>query len=112
MADRPGGLFEEQEFGSRSEPRVEVGDWVKVGLKAQKERFWCRVVGRRVDGAIVAQVDNDLVRSSHGCGDELVLMPRHVLDVTDMEGCVAFSHLASVLGPVEAARAWHALRAL
>ena len=109
MADPPGELFEER--GAGPEPRVEVGDWVKVGLKAQKERFWCRVVGRRADGAIVARVDNDLLRASYRCGDELVLMPRHVLDVMDMDGCVAFSHLASVLGPVEAVRAWRVLRA-
>ena len=50
--------FELRDAG-RPEPRVAVGEWVKVGLP--HERFWIRLTEILPDGTIKGRVDNDLV---------------------------------------------------
>ena len=73
---------------------------IKVGVRA--ERFWAKVKRVRKDGALIAIVDNDLIKSPWKVGDEIVVLPEHVLETSDS--------LLSVLGSSEAAMTWRALR--
>ena len=101
-------LFEERADGVK--PDVQVGDWVKV--KRNKERFWCRVVGWRADGAILARVANDLVLNAGlRCGDQILLKLSHVLEVANLSDHLTFHRLAAGSGdPTAAALAWSALK--
>ena len=101
-------LFEERKDGVK--PEVCVGNWVKVGRN--KERFWCRVVRWREDGAILANVGNDLVLNhTLSCGDQIVLKHSHVLEVATLADQLTFRRLVAASGdPIAAALAWHALR--
>ena len=100
-------LFEERKDGVK--PEVCVGNWVKVGRN--KERFWCRVVRWREDGAILANVGNDLVLNhTLSCGDQLVLKHSHVLEVATLDDQLTFRRLASSGDLKAAALAWRALR--
>ena len=101
-------LFEERKDGVKLE--VCVGNWVKV--RRNSERFWCRVVGWRADGAILACVANDLVLNTGiRCGDQIVLKHSHVLEVATLADQLTFRRLAAASGdPIAAALAWSALR--
>ena len=92
---------------SRRQPRVDEGTLVKVGIRG--ERFWCRVKRVRADGALVATVDNDLIKSPWRCGDEIVVQLKHVLETLDPKDMSLVS-LLSVLGVSEAAMLWRELR--
>ena len=80
---------------------------IKVGVRG--ERFWCKVRGVRKDGALVAIVDNDLLRSPWKVGDELAVHPEHVLETSDPND-MTFVSLLSALGSSEAAMLWRELR--
>ena len=45
---------------SKRQPSVDEGTLIKVGIRG--ERFWCRVKRVRADGALVAIVDNNLIK--------------------------------------------------
>lgn len=85
---------------NRKRLKVEPGVLIKVGVRA--ERFWAKVKRVRKDGALIAIVDNDLIKSPWKVGDEIVVLPEHVLETSDS--------LLSVLGSSEAAMTWRALR--
>ena len=89
-------------------PSVNDGMLIKVGIRG--ERFWCRVKGVRSDGAIVAIVDNDLLRSSWRCGDEIVVQRRNVLETSDPSDMTFASLLATLGSEKEAAMVWRELR--
>ena len=57
-------------------PNVRDGMLIKVGIRG--ERFWCRVKRVRDDGALIAVVDNDLIRSHWRCGDEIVVQNNRI----------------------------------
>ena len=101
-------LFEERKDGVKLE--VCVGNWVKV--RRNSERFWCRVVGWRRDGAILACVANDLVLNAGlRCGDHLVLKHTHILEVATLTDQLTFRRLAAASGnPIAAALAWSVLK--
>ena len=103
-----GLLFEERKDGVK--PDVRVSDWVKV--ERNRERFWCRVVGWRRDGAILACVANDLVLNAGlRCGDHLVLKHTHILEVATLTDQLTFRRLAAASGnPIAAALAWSVLK--
>ena len=93
---------------SSKRPRVAVGMLIKVGVR--RERFWCKVQRVRDDGALVAVVDNELLRSPWKCGDEIVVQESHVLETSDPEDAT-FASLLTVLGSVsEASMLWRELR--
>jgi hypothetical protein len=93
---------------SRTQPSVEAGMLIKVGVRG--ERFWCKVVNTvRKDGVLVALVDNDLLRSPWKVGDEIAVLRQHVLEVSDP--CdMKLTSLCSTLRPSEAAVVWRELR--
>ena len=99
--------FEVCDKGSKR-PSVNDGMLIKVGIRG--ERFWCRVKGRRDDGAIVAIVDNDLLRSSWRCGDEIVVQHNNVLETSDPHDMTLTSLLATLGSKKEAAMVWRELR--
>ena len=80
---------------------------IKVGVRG--ERFWCKVRGVRKDGALVAIVDNELLRSPWKVGDEIVVLHEHVLETSDPSD-MTFASLRSVLGSSEAAMLWREMR--
>lgn len=89
-------------------PNVNAGMLIKVGIRG--ERFWCRVKGMRDEGAIVAIVDNDLLRSPWRCGDEVVVQHSNVLETSDPND-MTFASLLATLGSVsEAAMVWRDVR--
>ena len=92
---------------NRKRPKVEPGVLIKVGVRG--ERFWCKVRGVRKDGALVAIVDNELLKSPWKVGDELVVLPEHVLETSDPND-MTFASLLSVMGVSEAAMMWRELR--
>ena len=92
---------------SRRQPSVDEGTLIKVGVRG--ERFWCRVKRVRADGALVAIVDNNLIKSPWRCGDEIVVQLKHVLETLDPKDMSLVS-LLSVLGVSEAAMMWRELR--
>ena len=93
---------------SSGRPSVNAGSLIKVGIRG--ERFWCKVQRVRDDGALVAIVDNDLIRSPWKCGDEIVVQHNHVLECSDPKDATLAS-LFAVLGSVsEAAMVWRESR--
>ena len=80
---------------------------IKVGVRG--ERFWCKVNRVRKDGALVAIVDNDLLRSPWKVGDELAVHPEHVLETSDPND-MTFVSLLSALGSSEASMLWREFR--
>ena len=92
---------------NRKRPKVEPGVLIKVGVRG--ERFWCKVKRARKDGAIVATVDNELLKSQWKVGDEIVVLPEHVLETSDPSD-MTFSSLLSALGSSEAAKLWREIR--
>ena len=93
---------------SSGRPSVNAGFLIKVGIRG--ERFWCKVQRVRDDGALVAVVDNDLIRSPWKCGDEIVVQHNHVLECSDPKDATLAS-LFAVLGSVsEAAMVWRESR--
>jgi len=91
----------------RRRPKADPGHLIKVGIRG--ERFWCKVRRVRTDGALVAVVDNDLLRSPWKVGDEIVVLPEHVLEASDPSD-TSFASLLSALGSSEAAMLWRELR--
>ena len=89
-------------------PNVNAGMLIKVGIRG--ERFWCRVKGMRDDGAIVAIVDNDLLRSPWRCGDEVGVQLTNVLETSDPNDMTFASLLATLGSKKEAAMVWRELR--
>ena len=61
---------------NRKRPKVELGVLIKVGVRG--ERFWCKVKRVRKDGALVAIVDNELLKSPWKVGHEIVVLPEHI----------------------------------
>jgi hypothetical protein len=98
--------FEVRDKNRRS-PKAEPGVLIKVGVRG--ERFWCKVKRVRKDGAIVAIVDNELLKSPRKVGDEIVVLPEHVLETSDPND-MTFASLLSVLGSSEAAMLWREMR--
>ena len=92
---------------NRKRPKVEPGVLIKVGVRG--ERFWCKVKRVRKDGAFVAIVDNNLIKSPWRCGDEIVVQLKHVLETLDPKD-MSLASLLSVLGVSEAAMLWRGLR--
>ena len=92
---------------NRKRPKVEPGVLIKVGVRG--ERFWCKVKRVRKDGALVAIVDNELLKSPWKVGDELIVLPEHVLETCDAHD-MTFASLLSVLGSSEAAMLWREMR--
>ena len=92
---------------NRKRPNVEPGVWIKVGFRG--ERFWCKVKRVRKDGALVATVDNELLKSQWKVGDEIIVLLEHVLE-TSGPSDMTFESLLSVLGLSEAAMLWRELR--
>jgi hypothetical protein len=92
---------------SKRQPSVDEGTLIKVGIRG--ERFWCRVKRVRADGALVAIVDNDLIKSPWRCGDEIVVQCKHVLETLDPKD-MSLASLLSVMGVSEAAMMWRELR--
>lgn len=89
-------------------PTVRDGVLIKVGIRG--ERFWCRVKRVREDGALIALVDNDLIRSPWKCGDEIVVQDKHVLETSDPKD-MTFASLLAALGSVkDAAMLWREIR--
>ena len=82
-------------------PSVSAGVLIKVGIRG--ERFWCRVKVVRDDGAIVAIVDNDLLRSPWRCGDEIVVQRSNVLETSDPNDMTFASLLATLSSVSDAA---------
>ena len=89
-------------------PNVRDGMLIKVGIRG--ERFWCRVKRVRQDGALVAVVDNDLIRSHWRCGDEVVVQNSHVLETSDPKDMTFVSLLAALGSVKDAAMVWRELR--
>ena len=98
--------FEVRDKGRRR-PKADPGHLIKVGIRG--ERFWSKVKRVRTDGALVAVVDNDLLRSPWKVGDEIVVLPEHVLEASDPSD-TSFASLLSALGSSEAAMLWRELR--
>jgi hypothetical protein len=92
---------------NRKRPKVEPGVLIKVGVRG--ERFWCKVRGVRKDGALVAMVDNELLKSPWKVGDEIVVLHEHVLETSDPND-MTFASLLSALGSSEAAMLWREFR--
>ena len=92
---------------NRKRPKVEPGVLIKVGVRG--ERFWCKVQRVRKDGALVAIVDNELIKSPWKVGHELVVLPEHVLETSDPND-MTFASLLSALGSSDAAMLWRAMR--
>jgi hypothetical protein len=92
---------------NRKRPKVEPGALIKVGVRG--ERFWCKVQRVRKDGALVAIVDNELLKSPWRVGHEIVVLPEHVLETSDPND-MTFASLLSVLGSSEAAMLWREMR--
>ena len=89
-------------------PNVRDGMLFKVGIRG--ERFWCRVKRIRGDGALIAVVDNDLIRSHWRCGDEIVVQNNHVLETSDPKDMTFASLLATLGSAKDAAMVWRELR--
>ena len=71
--------FETRVRDGRPAPRVAPGILIKVGR--ERERFWCRVESVGADGALVATVDNHLLRNADlAYGDTIRLRLQHVLE--------------------------------
>jgi len=92
---------------NRKRPKVEPGVLIKVGVRG--ERFWCKVRGVRKDGALVAIIDNELLKSPWKVGHEIVVLPEHVLETSDPND-MTFASLLSALGSSEAAMLWREMR--
>ena len=92
---------------NRKRPQVEPGVLIKVGVRG--ERFWCKVKRVRKDGAIVAIVDNELLKSPWKVGHEIVVLLEHVLETSDPND-MTFASLLSVWGSSEAAMLWREMR--
>ena len=93
---------------SMQRPNVQDGMLIKVGIRG--ERFWCRVKRVREDGALVAVVDNDLVRSPWRCGDEVVVQNKHVLETSNPNDMTFASFLAELGSVNDAAMVRRELR--
>lgn len=89
-------------------PNVQDGMLIKVGIRG--ERFWCKVKRVRRDGALVAIVDNDLIKSPWRCGDEIVVQLQHVLETSDPKDTTLASLLAALGSVKDAAMIWRGLR--
>lgn len=72
----------EQRARSAEQASVRDGSFVKVRLRGAQ--FWCRIWSVRSDGALVGIVSSDLSGLQWRKGDEIVLQPSHVLDVSKM----------------------------
>eukprot|EP00966_Prymnesium_polylepis_P076752 1779341-Prymnesium_polylepis.2 len=88
---------------NRKRSKVEPGVLIKVGVRG--ERFWCKVKRVRRDAALVAIVDNELLKSKWKVGDEIVVLHEHVLEMSDPND-MTFSSLLSA----QAAMLWRELR--
>ena len=93
---------------SSGRPSVNAGMVIKVGIRG--ERFWCRVQRVREDGALIAVVDNDLIRSPWKCGDEIVVQHSHVLECSDPKDATLASLFTTLGSVTEAAMLWRELR--
>ena len=102
-------VFEERATGA-VEPRVEQGMWVKVGLR--EERFWCKVLQKRLNGALLVTVENHLKLSSLRLGEQVVLQRCHVLETADLQEFLVFSQLTGVLGLQGGAGLWRDSRVM
>ena len=92
---------------NRRRPKINASLLIKVGIRGK--RFWCNVNWIREDGALVAIVDNDLLRSPWKVGDEIVALHEHVLETSDPSD-MTFTSLLSALRSSEAAMMWRELR--
>ena len=88
-------------------PSVNAGMLIKVGIRG--ERFWCRAKGVRDDGAIVAIVDNDLLRSPWRCGEQIVVQHTNALETSNPND-MTFASLLATLSSADAAMVWRELR--
>ena len=94
---------------SAARPLVAPGAYVKVGLRG--ERFWCIVENESSDGALLALVDNDLVKSPWKCGDKIALQHINVLETAKKADVLTLHSLVARLGSVgDAVIAWRDLR--
>ena len=101
-------MFEERPK-SAARPLVAPGAYVKVGLRG--ERFWCIVENESSDGALLALVDNDLVKSPWKCGDKIALQHINVLEKAEKADVLTLHSLVARLGSVgDAVIAWRDLR--
>ena len=102
-------VFEERATGT-VQPRVEQGMWVKVGLR--EERFWCKVLQKRLNGELLVTVENYLKLSRLRLGEQVVLQPCHVLETADLQDFLVFSQLTGVLGLQGGAGLWRDSRVM
>ena len=98
-------------------PRVSKGGWVKVGVVATGERFWCRVMTLRADGMLTASLNNHLLSSTVACpvqfGDVVVFHERNVLESASLAERNEFEQLLfSTESHVKAATHWCEVRQL
>jgi hypothetical protein len=101
-------MFEERPK-SAARPLVAPGAYVKVGLRG--ERFWCIVDNESSDGALLALVDNDLVKSLWKCGDKIALQHINVLETAEQADVLTLYSLVARFGSVgDAVIAWRDLR--
>ena len=104
----------ERAFETRDEnaavPDVQMGTFVKLGVRG--ERFWCKVqCDKRVDGAFVGVVDNDLLGSQVRRGHKIVFQLNHVLEAAEPGEELKFKDLMAALGSAsEAALMWRDVR--
>ena len=98
--------FEVRDKRSKT-PSVNAGVLIKVGIRG--ERFWCCVKRVREDGALVAVVDTELMRSSWRCGDEIVVQGDHVLELSDPRGMSLMSLEAALSSVVDVTNLKHEL---
>lgn len=108
MAGEPRALAFEERAAGAVQPRVEQGVWIKVGLN--DERFWCKVLQKRLDGALLATVGNHLQLNSLRLGEEVVLQPCHVLETADERDMLTFVQLTGWLGLRSGASFWREMR--
>ena len=101
-----------KERGSAPSPRIVCGTWVKVRWRSERgaEQFWCRVTSLCADGALMARIENNLVRSCHRCGDVIELRACHVLETAEEADLSVYLRMAAALGPAGGALAWQEMR--
>ena len=62
------------------------------------ERFWCKVLQKRLDEMLLATVENRLQLNSLRLGEQVVLRPCHVLETADLQDLIVFKQLTSAIG--------------
>ena len=100
----------EERAASAVQPRVEQGMWVKVGLN--EERFWCKVLQKRLDGLLLVTVENCLQLNSLQLGEQVVLRSCHVLETAGPQDLILFKQLASAIGLQGGAGLWREARVI